>query len=792
MADENAGLDKTPATDEALVVRPDYRGNGRVSDPFEYGYGPDANEDLHLRSLWRIVLKRKWLVISVTIIITTLVALQVAGKKSVYEASTVIKIDKENSTVLKMGDVTLQADDSDTINTDILILKSSTLLEDMVVDLRLDKNPKLTESGGQSAWEVIKELGRRKPPVTEGLNRPEVLPQAPAAESEQPLHHEPRSREESARLARFVRIIQGGLNIEPIEDTRALRISFTHTDPVIAATVANGLADRYRKSSFEAKTEKFTDTSDWLQRSTRELQGKVQRAEQELANYSGQHDIFSTEGKESLSSEKLTKLHDLVMRAATDRLIKQSLYEEVKQGRVAQLPEAFVDPRIADLQKKLSELSISSAQLSGEYGPQNPRVLEVKQQILAIQEQISDGRKGLEDKLKAEYERAVRDEKSFNAAFDQAKREAVQQNQAAIQFNILKQDVDTSRSLYKDFLDKTNQTNLQVAEQHNNVRVIEPAEVPGGPIGPNRPRTILIAFLLSLVAGVGLVFFLEYLDNTVKSAEDVMRYAQLPVLGVIPTISLGPWHKRSFRKSKKNGHLLTESNDTDVGIKLHSGPSKLIALDARSFAAESYRGLRTSVLMSTAGRRPKKILVTSGQPGEGKTTTVINTALSLAQLGARVLIIDCDLRKPTAHKAFDVDYSRGLSLYLSSDEDVEGLIQELEKPNLWLLPCGPPPPNPAELISSDRMKEMLRTVSDKYDHILIDSPPLMNVVDSVIISTLVDGVILVVHGGKSTREVLRRSRQELANVGAKIFGVVLNNMDMRGDNYYYYYRSGEY
>src|ERR1700730_6772831 len=369
MADEKAELDRHPATDEALVVRPDYRGNGRVSDAFDYGYGPDANEDLQLRSLWRIVRKRKWLVISVTIIVTTLVALQMFGKKSGYQASTVIKIDKENSTVLKIGDVTLQADDSDTLNTDILILKSTSLLEDMIVELNLDKNPKLVEPAGKSAWEVIKELGRGKSTAAENLNRGEAQRQAPAAIVEQPLHLQPRSREESARLAPFVRIIQGNLTVDPIEDTRALRISFTHTDPVIAATVANGLADRFKRYNFENKTDKFTNTSDWLQRSTRELQGKVQKAEQELANYSGQHNIFSTEGKETLSSEKLTKLHDLVMRAATDRLLKQSLYEEVKQGRVAQLPEAFVDPRIADLQKKLSELSITSAQVSGADGP---------------------------------------------------------------------------------------------------------------------------------------------------------------------------------------------------------------------------------------------------------------------------------------------------------------------------------------------------------------------------------------------------------------------------------------
>src|SRR5688572_25902325 len=235
MGDENAELDRVPATEEALVVRPDYRGNGRASDAYDYGYGPEANEDLHLRSLWRIVRKRKWLVLSVALIITTLVALQMFGKKSIYQASTVIKIDKENSTVLKIGEVTLQADDSDTINTDILILKSSSLLEDMIVELNLDKNPKLVEPSGKSALEVIKDLGRGKSTATENPNRAEAQRQAPPPVVEPALQLQPRSRDERARLAPFVRIIQNSLTVYPIEATRAVRISFTHTDPLIAA-----------------------------------------------------------------------------------------------------------------------------------------------------------------------------------------------------------------------------------------------------------------------------------------------------------------------------------------------------------------------------------------------------------------------------------------------------------------------------------------------------------------------------------------------------------------------------
>jgi capsular exopolysaccharide synthesis family protein len=218
----------------------------------------------------------------------------------------------------------------------------------------------------------------------------------------------------------------------------------------------------------------------------------------------------------------------------------------------------------------------------------------------------------------------------------------------------------------------------------------------------------------------------------------------------------------------------------------------IMVLDNRSSAAEAYRVLRTSMLLSAADRPPKTILVTSGQAGEGKTTTAVNTAISLSQLGASVLIIDCDLRKPSTHKLLNVDHERGLSTYLSRDAEITGLIQRLPIGNLSLLPCGPIPPNPAELLSSNKMKNMLALLGERYDHILIDSPPLLSVADSVILSTMVDGVILVVHGGKSTRIAARRARQELASVGAKIFGVVLNNLDIKRDGYNYYYSRYEY
>jgi len=466
-----------------------------------------------------------------------------------------------------------------------------------------------------------------------------------------------------------------------------------------------------------------------------------------------------------------------------------------------QLPEAFSDPRSSELKKRLGELSVTLTQLELTYGPRHPKIVSTKEEIASIQRQIDESKGSLQDKLKADYERAARDEASLGAALEIAKNEAAQQNQASIQFNILKKNVETANSLYTEFLQRTNQAKIQEHEQHNTLKMIDPPQVPTSPVAPNRPRTIMIGFLMSLVAGLALVFFLEYLDNTVKTVEDVSRYTQLPALSVIPAIR-GRKHrslKAGSNGSKRSSELaLTNGKGKGNGHGNGNGEAfnteRLLALDSRSSVAEAYRVLRTSVLLSSTEKPPKTILVTSGQPGEGKTTTAVNTAISLSQLGASVLVIDCDLRKPSVHKLLGVDHLEGLSSYLSRRMELDEVIQKVPIPNLSVMTSGRIPPNPAEMISSTRMKEMLATLCERFDHIVIDSPPLLKVTDPVILSTLVDGVILVVHGGKSSRDVVRRTRQELSIAGARIFGVVLNNVSVHDDAYdsYYYEEYGDY
>ncbi len=746
--------------------------------------GREKTDQIDVREVWRRVRKHKWLILSVVTILTTLATIQVFRTKAWYTASTVIEIGKENSMVIKSEGLTL-SDDSDpyylvNVNTKKLALENPTLFEKVVLDQKLDQNPAVLET-----------LQRK--PLLSFLKIPAVLAEQdkvvlPAINN--------LANEDSLRLAPFVEYVQQGVKVEQIASTRALRISYTNENPVLAADVANSIAKVFSENSFNSQTEKFTNSAEWLDRSTRELKTKVQIAEEALAKYTRDNQIYSTANGDgdnksaTLTTAKLTQLHDQFVRTQTDRMLKKSLYEQVQAGRIAELPEAFSDPKVTQFQQQLAALETQAAELKVKFGPTNPKIIEIQNQIAVLNSEVETSRNALEAKLNADYERAVKDEQSLGAALTTAKFAAVNENQASIKYNILKQDVETARELYTDFLKKTNQANAQVAEQNNNIKVIQPARTPYSPVGPKRLLIILGVFVGSLGAGIGLAFFLEYLDDTIKSVEDVERYAQLPMLGIIPATSKVA---SRFFKGKDNRQEIALSGDgSHLGLEIQQNAvqAKLLQnLDVHSMAGEAYRALRTSLLLSAAGEPPKTILVTSGQASEGKSTTAVNTAVSLAQLGAKVLIIDCDLRRPSIHKHLDISAAQGVTNYLSSNAELEPLIQQLAIPNLSAIASGPIPPNPAELLSSLKMKEMLQTLSKSFDHIIIDSPPIMNVTDPIILSTLVDGAIMVIHSGKTTRAVVQRSRQELLSARAKIFGIVLNNVNFRREGYdYHYYR----
>jgi polysaccharide biosynthesis transport protein len=764
-----------------------------------YAYG-EQDEGFDLREFLRKVYRHRWMLLTIVVVTTTVAALVMYRAKSTYQAATILEVGKDSTTLIKANDLVLENEDSDSatgIKTKMLMFRSQELLEDVVVDLKLNQNSDFLGEPPVGLLDALRGARRKKQEAAEPT--PEPVTSSPSDGG-------PRPADERARLSPYVGLLEGGLEVEQIRETRAIRVAFTHPDPQVAAAVSDGLAQAFIRRNYEGKTERFTNTQAWLDRSTAELKAKVEKAEQALADYTRRNGIFSTEGKSTLTTDKLTRLHDQATRAETDRLLKETLYEEVRRGRVAQLPQAFAQltdksqPKVVALQKQLDDLLTEESKLSVRYGPDHPQMQETREQIGALRGQLEAGRRELEETLKLDYERAVSDERALKAALEGAKGEAVHENQAAIAYNILLQDVTTAKSLYTEFLQKANQSRIKLAEQYSNIRVIDHAKVPVAPNGPKRLFTTLCWFFLSVAAGLGLIYLREMLDNTVKHMDDVTRYTQLATLAVIPVFK--PNEKGSpldFLKQRfERGIDKGDKGDNGAHGTLEGGRGNFSPALARkrpySFSAisEAYLNLRTSMLLSTAGGPPRTVLVTSGDPGDGKSTTAINAAISLGQVGATVLIVDADLRRPSLHQVLGVDNKRGLSTYLSGKAMLADLIQPLPYPNLALLPSGPVPPNPTNLISSSKMQKMLEILSEHYDYILIDSPPLINLADAVVLSTLVDGVVVVARSGRTTRDTLRRARRELTGVGANVIGVVLNCADLKRDGYYnyqyYYYR----
>ncbi len=784
MANERQDLERISPPHAKLDTRLRNRhlrqGADPLLDPYEDSNFEEAKESsVNLRELWLMVRRRKWLVLTIITMVTTIVAIQMYRAKSYYQASTIIEIGKESTAITREAGVSIQDEGFDpyyqvNIKTKMLMLTSHSLLEDVVVKLKLDQNPKFLDVNKKGWFGSAEKSFSQTPALSDEVDSELVM----------------RSPAESARLSPYVMLIEDGLTVQQVRDTRAVTLSFTHTDPQLASQVSNEIIKIFRDRNFKNKIGSLTDTEDWLKTSIRKVTSELDQAQEQLSRYTKEKGIVSLDGKNiTIVTAELSQYQDLLTKAETDRLKAEALYEEVKKGNVAKLPAEFENKtdKLVALQKNLNELQTRQAQLETKFGPDNSQIQEIQNQITATGNQIREATKALEEKFKSDAERATREVAQIKAGRDNAKAKAVNENQSDIKLNTLKINVDGKQKTLNVLRDQAQQAELKLKEQASNIRIYEPAQVPTVPAGPRRLLSILLAFFLSTAAAVGLAFFLEYLDNTIKTVEDVERYAQLPALGVIPAIATSTSLRKLPTKAEQEAMV---ANSGGISLPSASLATQLMTLDNQSTVAEAYRALRTSVLLSSAGHPPKTILVTSGRPGEGKTTTAINTAISLAQLGASVLIIDCDLRRPKVHKVFGISHVHGLSTYLSRDAELDQLIHALPIPNLFLLPCGPTPPNPAELVSSEKMREMLITLSQQYDHIILDSPPLINVTDPVILSTMVDGVIMVVHAGKSTRDVVRRASQELTGVGAKVFGVVLNNVNLQREGYdeYYYQR----
>lgn len=759
---------------------------------YNYGVDPNAETEVHLLDYLRAVRKRLWLVISIVVLITTLAVINAAQKPDIYSASARVQVDLENNAALVGKNPYYMGSFNDPVyfNTQLQILSSQGLARRVVKTLDLEHNPDFFKgTQKRTTWQTIKMMAgfRSGLPAPDAVKpkddlqlRTSIVPQS----SQQDLV-------EAKRLAPYVGAILGGLRVDPVresrgtyKETRLIDISYTHTDPEVASKVCNAIAETYVFNNLEKKTETNASTGDVLQKRVAELQQVIRSDEERLVNYAKNNQIISLDANQNTVVERLSGLNKQLLEAENERKTAEAAFNAAKAPGAATALAEGDNKQAGEGEGKLADLRQKRAMLMVDATEEAPEVKEIDQQIAELERQVKDVRSRktntLLTNLETRYRQTVGREQALRTAFQQSRGETLTQNEAAINYRIIQQEIDTNKTLLDSLLQRSKENDVIMASKPNNISIVDYAITPGGPIGPNRMRTVTLAFFLSLGLGIGLALFLEYLDDTVHSTDEVERLLHLPALAVIPSAN-GIGRRRLLigpaGSQNQNGHQANQE--------------LIMNVDSRSPLAESYRHLRTSLLLSTAGRAPRSLLVTSSLPGEGKTTTAVNTALSLTQTGASVILIDADLRRPRMRSIFGFSERPGLSSILSSDvsgEDTLAMISKDEVTGLHVLTSGPIPPNPAELLGSDQMRRLMTMLQAQFTHVVVDSPPINSFTDGVLIASMVDGVLLVVHGGKSSRHVVKRARQLLHDVGAKVFGVVLNNVHIQSNDYYYYQR----
>jgi capsular exopolysaccharide synthesis family protein len=759
----------------------------------------EGAEENHFREYLRAVRKHMWLIIGLTLIATAAAAVYVAQKPDIYTAQTRVQVDLESnpmSGATKSGTVVINSATTDPayFNTQLQNLTSPGLLRRVVKTLDLEHNQAfLRPSANQSrtVWQNLLRMAglqKRTPEKKDGPDANQLSltgSVAPATAREDLV--------EAKKLDPFVRMLQLDLKVEPVKetrtssyskDTRLIDIKYTHGDPQVAAKIVNAIADTFVLSNLEKKTETNATAGDFLQKRVAELQADIRNDEERLVNYAKTHQILSLDGSQNTVVERLAGLNQQLLQAENERKDAEAAFRAAQSpGAASALAEKDSKSR-EDAESKLAALKERRSQLLVNNTEEWPEVKEINQQIATLEKQVSETKTRatsvVTTNLETRYRQALDREHAIRTDFDRQRGETLTQNESAINYRIIQQEIETNKQLLDGLLQRSKENDVVLAGTPNNIYVADYAIAPDYPVGPQRLRSVIMALFLSLAGGIGLAIFLEYMNDSVRSTEDVDRWLRLPSMGVIPAI--GGFTKRRLLPSR----ALTVRNGNGNG---HGSPELLFNVEGRSALAEAYRHLRTSVLLSTPGHAPKTLLVTSSVPAEGKTTTAVNTAVSLAQTGANVLLVDADMRRPRLHTIFETGNARGLSNILSDDlseAEVLSMIVQHDPTGLNILTSGAIPPNPAELIGSEQMRRLINTLEGTFAHIIIDSPPIGSFTDGVLASTLVDGVLLVVHSGKTSRGVVRRTKQLLQDVGAKVFGVVLNNVNLREHDYYYY------
>jgi capsular exopolysaccharide synthesis family protein len=737
MSEDNKLVPRENGSNGAIELMPV---SGRLS-PFEL-----SPREPHLYDYLLILRKHQWLILSFMLAVVTIVAIATFRMQPVYVATARIEIDRENANILPFqgsDSYDYMMDLENYIETQSKILTSQTLALQTIRNAGLSSRPEFSSPSGPS--------------------------EAVASGN---LANQPRPPE----LGEFL----GSLGVKRVPTSRLMDVSFESTDPQLAARIVNAHIATYIEQNFRSKYESTTQASTWLLDQLSELKIKVQKSEDARIAYERQNQIWTLDDKQSIATQRLSDANKQLSDAQSERMKKESLYQFAKNGNLDAVPQVQSNAALEDLLKKRDEAKSQFEDALNQYGPNFPRVQRLQAQLKDLDATIQKEKQQILSVLESDYQEARQREAMLAAALDQQKAEANQMAEKLVEYNILKREAEANKALYEGLMTKLKETAISASLRSSNIRVVDPAMVPTTPARPAKARNIALAFLVGLVGGIGLALLREYLDNTVKTPDDIETLARLPSLAVVPQFA------------GSNGHSRRSALLPGAAANGHEKRIELVAQHLpKSQMSEAFRALRTSILLSQADHPPQVILVTSALPREGKTTAAANLAVTLAQLGDKTVLVDADLRKPGIGRLLNLGGGTyaGLSSYLAGVSSLDLVsVPHPAIPNLVAIPTGPLPPNPADLLSSHKLVEAIAELRARYKFIVIDSPPIMAATDAVILSVQTDGVLLVVRSGETPKEAFTRTRDLLASVKCRILGVVLNAVDSSAPDYYYSYR----
>lgn len=731
-------------------------GSGQMApfDPYQAAF--EDEDAIDLREYWRMLVKRKWVVISFLIIVTVAALLSTLLMVPEYRSTATVQVSPDSARIFGYEDFAAEprAGAKEFYATQYDILRSRSLAEGIIKSRDLVSHPELTGEASQRGL------------VAEFRNLGGIVFGSGGGSADS-------ARNERQRLRTAVRNFRSKVEISPVQNSQLVKVGFVSFDPEFAREMANALVDEYTQSTMQRRYDAGADAREFLESQLDEMRVALERSDQALMDFAEENQIANLDERRDMAAEGLRQLNSRLNDVNADLLNLEAWRDQIRTGEIQYLEPVQSDEQIRELQAELAAVNTEYASLSERFMEGYPTMVELRERIDRLRQELDERRQAIAANILSRYNTLLNRQERLEQAIEDREQAIMDLNQRSVQYNILQREYETNNELYDGLLQRMKEIGVAAGAQENNIAVIDPAVAPASPFKPNLPLNMALALVLGLFGGCGLAILLEYLDRTVRATEELEQLMGRPMLGLVPLVKV-----REKRKSDRG----LKQPERAVGHYSARYPS--------SSVSEAFRSLRTSLMFSSIGGMPATLLMTSPGPGDGKTTAAINLATVLAQNGERVLLIDADLRKPRLHRDFGMPREPGLTnriarLHAEGGKD-PSVIQRTDVENLFFMPSGTHTPNPAEMLGSPRMTEILGKYVKVFDRIVIDTAPVLGLADSLVMSKQVDGVLMVVAAGNTGKDSVKAAMKRMNQVGAPVLGGVLNAVDLESPDYSYY------